>query len=97
MNKQIKANVVYNWDHPNHKFFPGDEVKVAYVLDTESKVLQSRVGQIGRVIARSATKDGLARGHNTLFGRAFTRYYVEFPDKGVHGFHSHYIEKNIAD
>ncbi len=96
MNKTIKANVVYNWDHPRHKFFPNDEVKVAYVLETESKVLQSKVGQIGKVVARSATKDGLARGHNTFYGRAFTRYYVEFSDGSIHGYHSHYLEKSLA-
>ena len=96
MNKSIKANVVYNWNHPNHKFFPGDEVKVGYVLETESKVLQSRVGQTGKVIARSATKDGLARGYNTCYGRAFTRYYVEFSDGSIHGYHSHYINKVVA-
>ena len=92
--KQIQANVVYNWNHPNHKFFPGDVVKVAYVLETESKVLQSRTGQKGTVIARSATSDGTARGGNdTFYGRAFTRYYVQFEDGEINGYHSHYIQK----
>ena len=93
MNKSIKANVVYNWNHPNHKFFPGDEVKVVYVTDTESDVLRSKVGRSGKVIARSATKDGLARGHNTRYGRCFTRYYVEFSDGNMHGYHSSYLDK----
>ena len=92
--KQIKAHVVYNWNQPNHKFFPGDKVEVSYVLNTESKVLQSRIGQKGTVIARSATSDGSARGGNdTFYGRAFTRYYVQFPDGEINGFHSHYIKK----
>ena len=96
MNKSIKANVVYDWSHPNHKFFPGDEVKVGYVLETESKVLQSQVGQTGKVIARSTAKDGLARGYNTRYGRCFTRYYVEFSDGSIHGYHSNYINKVVA-
>lgn len=92
--KEIQAHVVYNWKHPNHKFFPGDKVKVTYVLNTESKVLQSRTGQKGTVIARSSTSDGTARGGlDCSFGRAFTRYYVKFNDGEIHGYHSHYIEK----
>lgn len=92
--KQIKANVVYDWNHPNHKFFPAERVRVSYVLDTESKILQSRIGQTGTVIARSATSDGRARGGaDTIFGRMFTRYYVKFNDGEINGFHSHYIKK----
>lgn len=92
--KEIQAHVVYNWKHPNHKFFPGDKVKVTYVLDTESKVLQSRTGQKGTVIARSSTSNGSARGGNVCwYGRSFTRYYVKFNDGEINGFHSHYIEK----
>ena len=95
--KQIKARVVYNWNHPNHKFLPGDEVKVSYVLETESKVLQSRKGQTGKVIARSATSSGTARGgKDSWCGRAFTRYYVQFNDGEINGYHSHYIEKAWA-
>lgn len=92
--KQIKANVVYDWNHPNHKFFPGEKVRVSYVLDTESKVLQSRIGQRGTVIARSSTSSGTARGGvDSIFGRMFTRYYVQFDDGEINGYHSHYIEK----
>ena len=93
--KEIQAHVVYNWKHPNHKFFPGDKVKVTHVLEhSESKVLQSRIGQKGTVIARSATSDGKARGGtDSWYGRAFTRYYVRFNDGEINGFHSHYIEK----
>ena len=91
---EIQAHVVYNWKHPNHKFFHGDVVKVVYVLETESKVLQSRIGQKGTVIARSTTSDGSARGSNdTFYGRAFTRYYVKFEDGEINGYHSHYIKK----
>lgn len=88
--KRIKANVVYHWDHPNHKFFRGDKVKVNYVGDGESNVLKGRVGQVGEVLARSATKSGVARDGTS---RQWTRYYVLFPDGEVSGFYSEYLSR----
>lgn len=87
---KIKAMVVYNWDHPNHKFFPGGEVEVRFVNEVESQPLKSRVGQKGKVFARSSLSDGLAR-YGTF--RQWTRYYVQFEDGEVNGFFSWYLEK----
>ena len=89
--KQIKARVVYNWNHPNHKFLPYDKVRVDYVGEGDSNVLKGRVGQSGQVIARSALENGLAREGTH---RQWTRYYVLFPDGEVSGFFSEFLSKN---
>ena len=89
MNK-IKATVVYDWNHPQHKFFPGDKVEVYNVNQCESNVLKSRLGQSGTVIARSALGNGLAR-EGTF--RQWTRYYLQFPDGQINGFFSWYLKE----
>lgn len=90
---KIKAEHITSWNHKNSKFKPNDTVEVAYIGNGESKKLTARVGQIGKVVA-SSSKNGLQRGsQNCAGGREFTRYYVEFADGYVGGFHSHFLTK----
>ena len=90
--RNIKAKVVYNWDHPRHKFFPGDQVKVYNINEIEPNTLKSRLGQSGTVIARSSLENGLAR-EGTY--RQWTRYYVQFPDGEINGFFSWYLTRTL--
>lgn len=89
----IKALVTYNWKHKNHKFLPHDNVKVSYVDENEPKTLTSRLGQEGKVIARSTTKYGTARVPHCGTERQWTRYYVQFEDGQINGFYSWYLNK----
>ena len=98
MNNMIKANVITNWyrkDHANCKFLPFERVLVDKVNKMESKKLRARVGMVGTVIAVSVTPDGKMRGKSpTGYGpRQYTRYYVQFTDGYVGGFHSKYLSK----
>lgn len=87
---QIKAVVLYNWDHIKRcKFYSGDEVIV--VQDGRESHLTKHVGKRGKVVAVTCANDGRIRGNNTRYGRGHTRYYVQFADGQCTGFHSHYI------
>ncbi len=91
-NNTIKARVVLNWGHPGHKFFPGNFVRVEYLRDRPtqiSKPLRDRSGQLGVIVARSACADGKARS----IKRMYTRYFVQFEDGFIGGFHSMYLNK----
>jgi len=92
--KDIKAHVTYDWsDKKRCKFYPGDNAIVKYVNGAERNNLRNRIGDEGKVIAVTVTKDGKIRGKNTFYGRAYTRYFVEFSDGECYGFHSHYLSK----
>jgi len=86
----IKAKVAYRWDHPNHKFFPGDVALVGAVHESNSQRIKDHVGQEGVVVARSTSQEGdTAR---SAF-RQFTRYYLSFDDGAVLGIDSCYLRK----
>ena len=93
---EIKANVMYDWDAnaKRTKFGPGDSVKVLnvdYRGDHSSEERQATIGKTGKVIAVTTTGNGKVRGRD----RMYTRYYVEFQNGQVHGFHSHFLEKVV--
>lgn len=107
----IKARVTARWNHPNCKFQRGDYAEVtAQVLPREyvkmdggiasghsyvSKKKQTRVAQIGQVIAVSCLPDGRIRsndwGRNRQPTRMFTRYYIQFRDGEILGYESHHL------
>ena len=100
--KDIRANVKTSWVHPNCKFQRGDRVVVnEYVLPQKpygrngdaSRLIRERAGEEGHVVAVSCTDRGTIRGrsNNGYFERQFTRYYVQFADRTIIGFHSHYL------
>ena len=87
----IRASVIWEWDadKKHTKFRPGDKAQVKSFHYTEPKTLQNKLGHTGTVIAVSHNGNGNIRGHH----RWFSRYYVEFPNKEVFGFHSQYLDK----
>ena len=113
--EHIRAHVTSDWSHPNCKFQPGDYAEVsAQVLPRQyvkmdggigdghsyvSKKKQSRVAQIGRVVAVSCLSDGRIRSntyrypHNT---RMFTRYYIQFRDGEILGYESHHLKRAFS-
>ena len=103
LKRQVIANIITHWDHPNAKFYPGDEVRVKKNLgDHESKRLKSRIGTYGTVVAVSATKAGKIRSTKKKYhpgmraeyiaDRQYTKYYVLFNNDVIHGFHSHNLK-----
>jgi hypothetical protein len=96
---KIKAEHITNWNHPNAKFYPGDKVTL---VDTYHNTMWHRAAGLskiqynhikredGTVIASSA-KGGKQRGMR----RQYTRYYVEFSDGYVGGYHSHVLTKAV--
>ena len=107
----IKARVTARWSHKNCKFQRGDHAEVtAQVLPRQyvkmdggigeghsyvSKKKQTRVGQIGRVVAVSCLPDGRIRSDfasATRGGasRMYTRYYIQFRDGEILGYDSHH-------
>jgi|14_taG_2_1085336.scaffolds.fasta_scaffold13677_3 hypothetical protein len=50
-------------------------------------------GKSGKVIAVTCTDDGKIRGMSKSgwYPRCYTRYYVEFPNGDVVGYHSHHL------
>ena len=106
----IKARVTARWNHPRCKFQRGDHAEVtAQVLPREyvkmdggiasghsyvSKKKQTRVAQIGQVIAVSCLPDGRIRNNEFRTGqstRMFTRYYIQFRDGEILGYESHHL------
>lgn len=98
---QIKANVIIGNFPAKCKFQANDQVTVrGDVLDCESKTLRNRIGHSGKVVAVTVAADGKCRGvsphpdnANWTSARQFTRYYVQFDDGRILGFHSHYLDK----
>lgn len=97
---EIKATVTFNWNHKNCRFLPGDKAMV--IVDSRhgaprfggaggqsSNKAAKKQGQVGTVVAVSCCSNGKIRSNT----REFTRYYVEFQDKSVFGFHSHLLNK----
>ena len=103
--EDIKAHVITSWDHPNAKFKPGDVVRVHL---GEGGVQEARIGDNGKIVAVSATVSGKIRGDYGLVTtpegreeyqsrRMYTRYYVQFGDECILGFHSHFLKKLERD
>jgi hypothetical protein len=96
--KNISAEVMCAWTrrvNKNCKFLPKDKVLVlGNILGSESKKLQSKTGMIGTVIAVTVANGGRMRGASPTGynNRQFTRYYVQFADGYVGGYHSHYLK-----
>ena len=92
--ESIKAHVSYDWnrkDNRNCKFIPGEKARVAWGY---SDVQDARKGQTGTIFAVTvAGNEGKIRGHNTHYGRAYTRYYVDFGNNEVQYFESHHLVK----
>jgi len=90
----IKAVVSYDWnrkDNQGCKFIPGEKAKVSWGY---TGTQNARKGQVGTVFAVTVAGDnGKIRGHNTFYGRAYTRYYVEFNDGNVQYFEAHHLIK----
>ena len=93
--KDIKANIITDWNHFNCKFLPGDYVMVSKTISKsghyESKRLQSFAAHVGRVFAASTPDGKRMRGWN----RQWTKYYVEFDNGEVGGFDSLNITKDF--
>ena len=103
----IRARVTARWKHPRCKFQRGDHAEVsAQVLPRQyvkmdggvgeghsyvSRKKQTRVGQIGRVIAVSCTRSGNIRGDGVRQSRMYTRYYIQFQDGEILGYDSHHL------
>ena len=111
----IKAHVTSQWGHHRCKFHPGDYAEVsAQVLPRQyvkmdggiadghsyvSKKKQTRVGQIGRVMAVSCLPDGRIRSNtyrNHQNTRMFTRYYIQFKDGEILGYDSHHLNRAFS-
>ena len=94
---QVKAHVIYDWNHHLCKFLPGDRVKVCKatrISDSDEKCLKKYAERYGIVYAATATEDGNMRGLSKYnYPRCHTRYYVEFPNGDVKGIHSQYLTK----
>jgi hypothetical protein len=111
--QDIRAHVTNTWSHPNCKFQPGDYAEVtAQVLPRQyvkmdggigdghsyvSKKKQSRVAQVGRVVAVSCLASGRIRSNDFRYSnggvtRMFTRYYVQFKDGEILGYDSHHLK-----
>ena len=109
----IRAHVTGEWNHPNCKFQPGDYAEVtAQVLPRQyvkmdggigdghsyvSKKKQSRVAQVGRVVAVSCLANGRIRSNDFRYSnggvtRMFTRYYIQFKDGEILGYESHHLK-----
>ena len=111
--QDIRAHVTNTWNHPNCKFQPGDYAEVtAQVLPRQyvkmdggigdghsyvSKKKQSRVAQVGRVVAVSCLANGRIRSNDFRYSnggvtRMFTRYYIQFKDGEILGYESHHLK-----
>lgn len=109
----IRARVTARWRHKNCKFQRGDYAEVtAQVLPRQyvkmsggigdghsyvSRHKQSRVGQIGRVVAVSCLPDGRIRSNFASVSRGgtsrmYTRYYIQFRDGEILGYDSHHLK-----
>ena len=102
LRNQVSAVIITQWEHRKAKFRPGDIVRVRSASSLESGVVQGRVGNIGQVVAATATRAGKMRSNEPGPGsefngfhiptRMYTKYYVLFDDDRIIGFHSHYLE-----
>lgn len=113
----IQARVTARWKHKNCKFQRGDYAEVStQVLPRQyvkmdggigdghsyvSRHKQSRVAQIGRVVAVSCLSDGRIRStpdHHKHGGpsRMYTRYYIQFRDGEILGYDSHHLKRAFS-
>lgn len=103
--EQITAVITEDWDrkrNKNCKFLPGDMVRVKIQdsfernssYPTHPKYYTKYDGLVGKVFAATCGPDGKLRSKKTTwYGRAYTKYYVEFADGSVYGLHSHHLVK----
>ena len=99
--EEIKAKVLFDWNHHNCKLLPGDECMVTQLgSERNIRYLRKTLNKHGKVVAVSSPDGKKIRGEYNgrwNFGRAYTRYYVMFdegtPKQHIVGLHSHYIEK----
>ena len=113
----IQARVTARWRHHRCKFQRGDDAEVsAQVLPRQyvkmdggigdghsyvSRHKQTRVGQIGRVVAVSCLSDGRIRSTPDHYkhggpSRMYTRYYIQFRDGEILGYDSHHLKQAFS-
>lgn len=88
----IKAKVMWNWNHPNCKFIPGLHAIVNEEVSNNtynSKRRKSFQGRRGRVIAVSTPDGKRIRGNQD---RMYTNYYLEFANGEVCGFDACHLD-----
>jgi hypothetical protein len=99
----IKAVITEDWNRKrnyNCKFIAGDTVKVSignYTYKDGTTTYPSYYtkydGMSGKVFAATCGPDGLLRSRKTTwYGRCYTKYYIEFENGDVYGFHSHHLK-----
>ena len=92
----IKAKVMFEWNHHNCKFIPGNSAMVNdQVTDNvyNSDRRRSFKGMIGKVIAVSTPDGKRIRGGDGM--RMYSTYYVEFPNKEVCGFDACHLDNEF--
>jgi hypothetical protein len=101
--EQITAVITEDWNrkrNTNCKFIAGDNVRVLiynYTFKDGTTTYPSYYtkydGMTGKVFAATCGPDGMLRSKKTTwYGRAYTKYYVEFENGDVYGLHSHHLE-----
>ena len=96
----IKAVITTNWSrerNTNCKFVPGDNVQVVFSFKSDFKVYPAYYtkysGMTGKVFGATCGPDGMLRSTKTTwYGRQYTKYYIEFENGDVYGFHSHHLK-----
>ena len=86
---------VVNWIMSNDRLING---KILEGHSYESKVKQSKTGKIGKVIGVTCLPSGAVRSNNYRSGevsRMYTRYYVQFKNQQILGFHSHHLNSPV--
>tara|TARA_R100000152_G_C6771877_1_gene198523 strand:- start:54 stop:380 length:327 start_codon:yes stop_codon:yes gene_type:complete len=88
----IKAKVMWSWNHPNSKFLPDLHAIVNEEVSNNtynSKRRKSFEGRRGKVIAVSSPDGKRIRGDQT---RMYTNYYLEFANGEVCGFDACHLD-----
>lgn len=95
----IKARVLVTWNSSRTKFKRGDLATVSDLYsENHRKSLQRYLNKTGTIVAVT-TPDGRVIRRSRKYhpvrqrGREMTRYYVQFDDGTIQGFHSHYLTK----
>ena len=91
----IKAKVMFDWNHHNCKFRPGNLAKVNEEVDNNgynSNRRRSFKNKVGIVIAVSTPDGKRIRGDGS---RMYTNYYVQFANKEVCGFDACHLDVDI--
>lgn len=86
---------VANWITSNDRLVDG---RIIEGHSYESLVKQSKVGKIGKVIGVTCLPGGAVRSNSWATGstsRMYTRYYIQFNNKQILGFHSHHLNAPV--